>query len=854
MKPTVTSMLPSRRLLRVWALTAIMAAAAAVLVMVRFPRAAHVGFHLPWEMLAGAWILALIAPVRFAFRRQGSVVSFTEIPLLVGAVFSSPRGAVLAGTVAACLIYAVHRRQPLYKVALNVASVGFSTGAALHLYSLVRGTGSPIGHRGWLAALTAAAVYNVLTTVCVLVAITLADRAPDRRELRDLLVSYSVVTAVNSSLGIVTICILWVDPYGGLFLAAIALVVGLGYRAHQQLRARHAVLERIHDFTQRTDGHSDVESFVDATLTAIRETMAADGAELFVHQGAGWLHYRSDESGLVLTSSERLPGLERAVLGTAKSLLLARSLPVDEQQRLDTGGRGIIDAMSVPLPGDELEGIITVTNHQHPTDGFESVDVRALGSMASHTAVALQSAMLLERLHREVEEKEYQALHDALTGLPNRTMFAARVEELLGEHRAGRPIGTAAVMLLDLDEFKEVNDTLGHQVGDTVLKATAVRLLNAVGRSGTVARLGGDEFAVLVPALDGAEATRAAEAVKAAIEQPIEEDNLLIEVRVSVGVALAGLHGDDVATLMRLADVAMYAAKESHAGVILYEVRHDHYSPRRLTLAGELRQAMATRQLTIAYQPQLDLHTGKVTAVEALVRWSHPRHGMIPPDEFIPVAEQTGLIVPLTDYVLTETLEQQARWRRRGFDLVVAVNLSPRVVQHGHLPQLVRQRLEAANVPPDRLTLELTETGLATDPARVASILHQLADMGVRTSIDDFGTGYSSLSRLTDLPVAEVKIDKSFVFAMAGGGGETLVRSIIDLGHNLNLRVIAEGVEDGATLERLRQLRCHAVQGYFLSRALAAPVLEAWFEEHNIEAESSAVIVPMRKVRSAPGF
>jgi len=469
--------------------------------------------------------------------------------------------------------------------------------------------------------------------------------------------------------------------------------------------------------------------------------------------------------------------------------------------------------------------------------------------MAAHAGVALHSAILLDRVAKDAEEKEYQSLHDALTGLPNRTMFSNEVEAALAQRANEDAPQAVAVMLLDLDSFKEVNDTLGHGVGDVVLKVLAARLSAEVGERGTVARLGGDEYAVIVPVDDHDHAVREAEQVKACIEEPIDEEGLLIEPRTSVGVAISPDHGDDVATLLRLADVAMYSAKEHHTGVTVNEAKYDHYSPRRLTLAGELRQAIAASELLVTYQPQQDLASGAITAVEALVRWNHRVHGFIPPDEFIPVAEQTGLIVPLTDYVLTETLAQQVRWQRQGLDLEVSVNLSPRVVQDAGLPTLVRQRLDETGADPSRLTLELTETGLVSDHARVAAILHQLAAMGVQVSIDDFGTGYSSLSRLSDLPVNEVKIDKSFVFAMANGAPETVVRSIIDLGHNLGLRVVAEGVEDLGTLQRLRQLRCHAVQGYVLSRAVPANVLEAWLADQEVGTPSERVIVPLRKPR-----
>jgi EAL domain-containing protein (putative c-di-GMP-specific phosphodiesterase class I) len=267
----------------------------------------------------------------------------------------------------------------------------------------------------------------------------------------------------------------------------------------------------------------------------------------------------------------------------------------------------------------------------------------------------------------------------------------------------------------------------------------------------------------------------------------------------------------------------------------------------RDSLASELRQAIARSELLVTYQPQQDLATGAITAVEALLRWNHAVHGYIPPDEFIPVAEQTGLIVPLTDYVLIETLKQQACWARQGLDLEVAVNISPRVVQEGQLPAVVAQRLEEAGTVATRLTLELTETGLVTDHAQLAAILHQLATMGVRISVDNFGTGYSSLTRLLNLPVSELKIDRSFVFAMSNGAPETVVRSVIDLGHNLGLRVVAEGVEDLGTFERLRQLHCDVVQGYVLSRAVAANQLEAWLADQNVGIPAERVIVPLRK-------
>jgi len=838
----------------VWVVAVVLGGAAALAFLAApLPRAIPVAFHLPWPALAAAWVAADLAVVAFEFRRQAWSVNLAEVPLVVGLVFTGPAHLLPARLIATAAVFVLYRRQAAYKAAYNIALNALETVVALRIYFAVLGTASPVSRLGWVAAFAAIFAANLVSHLGIMTAIAITNGRPRADDLRVPAVTALLVTFINTCLSLITVCVLWIDPLGGALLVAVCVVLGLGYRSYQSLRQRQTVLERIYDFTQAVDGHHDLQGVVGASLGAARETMAAEVAEIYLRQPTGWVHYRLDDDGLAVRTTDEPGSLERLAMGDGKGILVPRGGSIGDLASFELAERSVTDAIAVPLAGADLEGSITVIDRQGDVFTFVPGDLRALTSMASHAAVAIHSAVLLERLGREVEEKQYQALHDSLTGLPNRAMFAAKVEEAIAVQGADGGTGAAAVMLVDLDGFKEVNDTLGHGVGDVVLRATAARVRLEIGRRGTVARLGGDEFGVIIPVRNTTEAVTAAEEVKRAIEQPIEEDELLIEVRASVGVAIYPEHGETSATLLRLADVAMYAAKEHRAGVIAYESRYDHYSPRRLALAGELRRALAAHDLTLAYQPQQDLRTGAITAVEALVRWSHPKHGMVPPDEFIPVAEQTGLIVPLTDYVLTEALAQQARWRSRGYDLNMAVNLSPRVVQDGQLPALVSRRLVQAGVLADRLTLELTETGLVTDHARVAAILNQLATMGVRTSIDDFGTGYSSLSRLSDLPVAEVKIDKSFVFAMADGGAETVVRSIVDLGHNLNLRVVAEGVEDLHTLDRLRELRCHAIQGHVLSRAVPGPVLEAWLATRLVEADSSRVIVPMRKPRAEPG-
>jgi diguanylate cyclase (GGDEF)-like protein/PAS domain S-box-containing protein len=422
----------------------------------------------------------------------------------------------------------------------------------------------------------------------------------------------------------------------------------------------------------------------------------------------------------------------------------------------------------------------------------------------------------------------HQAAHDGLTGLPNRTLLRTRLQQVLpGSDKNDR--APVALLLLDLDRFKEVNDTLGHQVGDVLLQQIGCRLQGAVRAADLVARLGGDEFAVLLPATDAAGAALVAECLVRVLQAPFVLEGQPIDVDASIGIAVAPEHGQDADTVLRCADVAMYQAKRAGTGVALYSAADDEHRPDRLALLGELRNAIDNDELLLHYQPKLDLRDGKLIGVEALVRWQHPQRGFMPPMEFIPLAEQTGLIHPLSRWVLEAALKQHQAWRRVGIDVPVAVNLSRRTLHDPQLPAMVADALARWDVAAGALVLEITESSLMADPVRAGENLSQLRGLGVRISIDDFGTGYSSLASLKNLSVDELKIDQSFVQAMASdASSRAIVRAIIDLADALKLRVVAEGVEDRATWDVLAGLGCEIAQGYFLSRPLAADTLEAW--------------------------
>ena len=437
------------------------------------------------------------------------------------------------------------------------------------------------------------------------------------------------------------------------------------------------------------------------------------------------------------------------------------------------------------------------------------------------------------RVRRQMEEIEYRALYDELTGLPNRTLLRDRIEQaILGARREN---GHAAVILLDVDRFKEVNDTLGHETGDQLLLELGGRLRDRLRASETVARLGGDEFGILLPTGATEDATELAARIHAALEEAFVLGELPLEIAASVGIAAYPEHGADVDTLLQHADVAMYVAKESHARTAVYDAEQDTNDAARLALAGELRRAIEDGELVVYYQPKADLASGRIVGSEALVRWQHPERGLVPPNEFIPVAERTGLIKPLTRYVLAAALAQCAAWNDDGHDLHVSVNLTIPDLLDLDLPDRIALLLAETGARSEQLELEITESTILADPFRVRDVLNRLNEMGVRLAIDDFGTGYSSLAYLKRLPVQTIKIDRSFVMAMDESPSDaTIVRSTIDLGRNLGLDVVAEGVETQGAWDALRGQGCTLAQGYFVSRPVPAEELEALLRERAV--------------------
>lgn len=424
----------------------------------------------------------------------------------------------------------------------------------------------------------------------------------------------------------------------------------------------------------------------------------------------------------------------------------------------------------------------------------------------------------------------HQSTHDSLTGLPNRVLFTDRLEHALQTVRSAHE--QLAVLIMDLDGFKEINDTLGHYNGDRVLKSAATRMQNVVSASTTLARLGGDEFGLILTDISGPkDLEKVVRSIQKALEPQAVLEGVTLNLAASMGAALAPEHGRDADTLMQRADVAMYVAKDEKRGYVLYSSDLDAHSPQRLTLIGELRQAIQDNELELYYQPKVSGKDGRVLGAEALVRWNHSRYGLLQPAEFIPMAERTGIIKELSIWVMRKALQDMDAWHSAVPGIEVAINLTAHSLLDPEFPNVVAGLLAARETSQGTLSMEITESALMGDQERVMNIISQLAEMGIRIGIDDFGTGYSSMAYLKKVPVKEIKIDQTFVIGMRTDKNDAIiVNAIIQLAHNLGLTVTAEGVETGETFDKLRALGCDAIQGMYIGMPMKAAELIPWME------------------------
>jgi diguanylate cyclase (GGDEF)-like protein len=810
----------------------------------------HRALSLPWWVLAALFVGAHTLVLNIQAGRETRSIVLTEIPFVLGLALAAPLVFVTARITGAVTAQAVLRRQwrqPV-KLAFNLAVVVAETGVGLAVFHALASSTSH-SPRTWVAAGVAATVASTVGGVGVAALITRVETGTLR--LRDLVIvgweSLPQTLAV-ATVGVVATTALITSPWAAIPLTAVGGIAAVAYRAYARLVERHENVERLYEFTQAVSSHHDTDAIVAQMLQQVRDILHAEAAVLTFFGNDG-----RPESEAVL---RRGSSLERraATYLTADAGWVVDMLCRDEERVLfgrdtrDAASRhwldtaGLREALMVPLRGEDgVAAALIVTDRLGEARGFDDSDVHLLQTAANHGSVALRHGRLVDRLR-------YDSLHDGLTGVPNRAYLQQEVERRLSAlTRGGAPF---AVAMLDLDAFKDVNDTLGHHHGDVLLCEVANRLTTAMfGRCSIVSRFGGDEFALLFTNCESDEAAaQLCRGVLEALVEPMMIDGTAVDVSASIGIARAPAHANTWVELMKRADLAMYAAKQAGREVVVYDPAQDETSPSRLALVAALRQAIADGELTIHVQPQVSLATGTVTCVEALTRWERPGHGLVPPDEFIPLAERTGLIRPLTDVVLEQAIAACAGWQTVAPEVGVAVNLSARSLRGDGLDEQVDRLLRRYHLPAHLLTLEITESTVMADPASTLGLLHRLRMLGVRLSIDDFGTGYSSLSYLRRLPVQEVKVDRSFVQRMHVESDDTaIVRSIVELARTLGLKVVAEGVEESATYDVLESLGCDLAQGYLISRPLPVSEFRSWIVDSPWSAARRPTLVAVNE-------
>lgn len=797
-----------------------------------------IGVHpgLPWPLISLALIAAQLVPV--VFHRQGNSirVDLMPVPIVVGAVFTSPRDLLIA-VASAAVVNAVIQTNPLGRGAFNVLNLVVGASVARLVLAGVVGAMRPVGWR--VAGLPLAALtFELATGVGVVCAVALSAGWPGWRFIRDIAEHTALVFPVNALLAVVTTTVGLVETWGMLFLVLPAAVLALWYRTANRTRDRYANLQFLYDFTVRLSQLADTDDIVQASLEEARSLMQCEHAWLRLPSEFGALKC-SLEGGVLVRDIGEPTALEVTVAKKSESVLI----PYGRRGHMPDGF-DYRDMMAVPVNlGDVGVAVMAVANYGTISETFDADDLRFFEAFAANLGTALTSSQRLDQLRLEVAAREHQALHDGLTGLANRMLFAQWVENSLNNRRTGERV---AIMLMDLDGFKDINDTLGHHTGDSILKEVGGRVLAAVGPARLAARLGGDEFAFVIPAAGGPEEVIAvAWEIIESVSRPVAIDGLVLELRASIGVAMAPQHGTDSATLLRRADVAMYSAKSAKRGVAAYDHEIDQYTKRRLILATELRRAMDEGDLEVWYQPVAQMDTAEIRGLEALLRWRHRELGSVSPNEFIPIAEQSGLIEPLTWWVLESALRELNHWGREGYELTMAVNVSARSLLGPEAVDRLGRMLSDIGVAAGDLTLEITESLMLIDPDGSERLLTQLAGLGVKIAIDDFGTGYSSLSRLKRLPVNTVKIDRSFVASMHDDeGDEAIVRATIELARNMGHSVIAEGVEQQQTWDRLLEMGCDQVQGYLLAAAMPSEDCRRWLKARQGPSIASIRVLP----------
>ncbi|HEX6620031.1 MAG TPA: EAL domain-containing protein [Solirubrobacteraceae bacterium] len=783
-----------------------------------------------WWLLAGAFAVAELCVVHVEFRRNVHIFSLSELPLVFGLIFAEPWAMLLGILLGPIVVLVVNRGQSPVKLAFNVTLFWLGGALAATIFHALLAADAVIDPSVWGAAMLATLANAVLGALLVCAVIRLSGQPIALAKLMRTLAMATAVCITNTCLALGGAAAVAADSRAAVLLVIPAAAVVLAYRAYMAERRKHESLEFLHEVTRLLARAPDITAGISGLLQRTLDVFRGDLAEIILlpsDQRSEALRTTVEQGGtvepMVLADRYVADALHALVDGDTPARLLERPL-ADPLLDAALARRGVQRAMLAALPGEtRVVGTFLVANRS-TVGSFDGHDLTLFGTLANHASVSLEYDRLehLVSQLRELQGRlEHQAFHDPLTGLANRALFLDRLGELLASGRRDY-----TVLFLDLDDFKTINDSLGHSIGDELLEAVAGRLLGALKAGDLAARLGGDEFAVLLhDVTDGAHVRSVADRVIGLLSRPFAVAGHEISAHASLGIVEGWTaEVDSAEELLRNADVAMYTAK--NAG----KQRHEVFEPamhaavlRRHRLKEDLQRAAERGELVVELQPIVELATGHVAAAEALVRWNHPERGRMTPGDFIDVAEETGRILEVDRFVLERGCELAASWPGGGGgeDVALHVNVSPRELQRPELIRRVSDALETTGLPPNRLVLEITESGLMRDPRAVLGRLQALRELGVRLAIDDFGTGYSSLSYLRWMPIDVLKMDKSFVDDLSSGDQRTaLAGTIAGLARTLSMTVVAEGIERPEQADMLHAMQCELGQGYLFAAPL----------------------------------
>ncbi|MEU7845669.1 bifunctional diguanylate cyclase/phosphodiesterase [Micromonospora sp. NPDC049114] len=776
--------------------------------------------------LASALLLAMVAaglPVlNFTVRRQSVGVTLTEIPLVLAFYLVRPLTVVTIYTLAAVITHLRHRFGAT-KFWFNVArAAAGSSLAVLVLQALPPVQG--VGPGAWLSLFAAASMVNLVSIISVAGVHSLLQGWQAGREAFRTYPPALLAAAINIASGIVVLILIETTWWSLLLLAALVAALALVYRSYAQFFRQHRTLTDMYELSRAVAGSGQDGTLVDALLGRVRALMQAEYATLWLpEQGRHpevLLTARNDQPGL-LDVARTPAALRQRARDKGRTVAVGRGVTTDAELRADLSAERVKDAIVIPLrSGQAVIGTLEVANRLGDSNYFVRNDIPLFETVGAQAAVALENSRLVDRLRHD-------AYHDTLTRLPNRRRIIGALDESFKIRLPGEVV---ALLLFDVDGLRQVNESLGHAAGDKVLVEVANRLRASAPSSALVGRVGGDEFLVTLRLENADAALELAGQLRDQIRDEMVFDALTLDVNTAVGVAVHPDHGSDAATLLLRVDLAANAAKSMPGSVQLFNPGLESRSLRRLGLAGDLRQALDQNELEVYFQPKVTLRDRRLVGVECLARWEHPTHGTVAPEDFVAVAAHTGQLSRLTEVVLREGLRRSRDWAEANQPLPIAVNLAARTLTDQHFPDRVQELLTEYGVPAQRLTLEITESGVLDGTDRPIPTLRRLRDLGVRLSVDDFGTGDSSLAHLRRLPVHEVKVDRSFVQGMATDPGDlAIVNAVVTLSQQFGLAVVAEGVESELTLELLQDIGCEIGQGFLFSRPLPYERLAAWF-------------------------